>query len=282
MSLVPKVYMAKEKNVVSVQKTLFGFPVLGIIVSLVFFGVGYYLKSKGSQYDLSGGREVHLADYALYGKLSYISSAIVLLLSVSFNFWVSIRKKTDIFPDAKKSLSDLQDLAWREFEEYVWSLFSKLGYSIDSKNDPYEAGSDLKIRRDAKTSLVRCRKYYVRRVPFAMVKEFCEAVNAEPSIEKGYFITTGFFTREAQKFAVGKPVELIDGERLMNFVRIADSIDSVQEMSSIQNSPAQEGSLCTNCGVSIALRTAGCEASSLHLFRECFLSPECKGALRKE
>jgi len=282
MSLAPKLCMAKENDFVSVQKTVFAFPVLGIIISLFLFCGGYYLQRKGLQYSLSGGREVHLADFALFGKLSYISSAIVLLISACFNIWNSGRKKKDISPDAKKSLSDLEDMSWREFGEYVWDLFSKLGYSIDSKNDPLDAGADLKIRRDGKTFLVRCRKYYVRRVPFAMVNEFCEAVNAERPVEKGYFITTGFFTREAQKLAAGKPIELIDGERLMDFVRIADSIDSVQERLSIQDSSLQEGSLCAKCGASTVPRTAGCEVSSLHLFRECSLSPECKGSLRKE
>jgi len=274
--------MAKENDFVTVQKTVLAFPVSGIIISLFLFCVGYYLKSKGLHDDLSGGREVHLADYALYGKLCYISSGISLLISASINFWNSGRKKMDISPQAKKSLSDLQDMSWREFEEYVWSLFSKLGYSIDSKNDPLEAGADLKISRDDKTSLVRCRKYYVRKVPFAMLNEFCGAVDAEPSLEKGYFITTGFFTREAEKFAAGKPIELIDGKRLMDFVRIADSIDSVQERLSIHNSPLQEESLCTKCGASTVLRAPGCEVSSLRLFRECSLSPECKGGLRKE
>ena len=281
-SLAPRVCMAKENDFVSVQKTVFEFPGSGIIISLFLFGIGYYLKSKGLQYDLSGGREVHLADYALYGKLSYISSGIVLLISASFNFWNSGRKKMDISPQAKKSRSDLQDMSWQEFEEYVWSLFLKLGYSIDNKNYPLDAGSDLKIRRDGKTSLVRCRKYYVRRVPFAMVNEFCEAVNAEPSVEKGYFITTGFFTREAQKFAVGKPIELIDGERLMDFVRIADSIDSVQERLSIHNSPGIAAFNCPKCDDSMVHQAANSDISAGHQPWGCSTHPACKGTLREK
>ncbi len=236
MSLVPRVDMAKENEFVSVQKTVFAFPVPGIIISLFLFGVGYYLKSKGLQYDLSGGNEVHLADYALYGKFSYISSGILLLISASFYFWNSIRKRKEGFPGAKKSLSDLQELSWREFEEYIWTLFSKLGFSMNGNGDhePVDAGADLILKRDGRISIVRCRKYYIRRVPLSMVSEFYMVLRAEPFLEKGYFITTGSFSPEAKIFAAGKPIELIDGERLMDFVRIADSIDSVQERLSIQ------------------------------------------------
>jgi len=279
-----KVFMKKKNDLIAILKTIFEFPVLGVILSLFLFVLGYYSEWKGLSSRLSGGSAVHLAHYALYVKLSYISSAIFLLASATFFFWNSIRKKKEISPEAKKCLSDLQELSWREFEEYIWTLFSKLGFSVKGSggNEPVEAGADLKLKRDGRVSIVRCRKYYLRRVPLSMVSEFYMGLQAEPSLEKGYFITTGFFSHEAKKFAVGKPIELIDGERLMDFVRIADSIDSVRERSSIQNRPGWAGSNCPECGAAMVPRTTDGSVRAVHLFWECSLSPVCKCALRKE
>lgn len=36
---------------------------------------------------------------------------------------------------------------------------------------------------------------------------------------KGFFVTTNIFTLEAEKFAEGKPMDLIDGTRLVELVR---------------------------------------------------------------
>jgi restriction system protein len=276
--------MAKKNDVSAKRKTAFEFPVLGIILSLFVFVLGHYLERKGLPSDLSGGQAVYLADYVFYGECGYILSGILFLISTSFYLWNSIRKKNEIFPDAKKSLSDLQELSWREFEEYIWTLFSKLGFSMNGNgdNEPIDAGADLILKRDGRISVVRSRKYYIRRVPLAMVREFFMVLQTEPSLEKGYFITTGFFSPEARIFAAGKPIELIDGERLMDFVRIADSIDSVQERSFMHHSLLQAGSICPRCGASLAERTDECDNSSMHIFRECSMSTVCEGALRKE
>ena len=88
-----------------------------------------------------------------------------------------------------------------------------------------------------------------------MVLEFYEAIIREPALDKGYFITTGFFSREAKKFASDKQLELIDGVKLMAFVRIADSIDAAEEKPAIQNSPKMTGYTCPMCGAQMVLRT---------------------------
>jgi hypothetical protein len=75
---VPKLYMAKKTDVSSARKTVFEFPVRGIIISLFLFGLGYYLERKGLPSDLLGDRAVYLADYVFYGKFSYIFSGVLL------------------------------------------------------------------------------------------------------------------------------------------------------------------------------------------------------------
>ena len=115
-----------------------------------------------------------------------------------------------------------------------------------------------------------------------MVLEFYAAMLKCPSLEKGYFITTGSFSHAARKFASGKPLVLIDGERLMDFARIAESIDAAQERSSLQGSLKKMGYTCPACGAHMLLRTVESNSHSVAQFWGCSSYPACKGALRKE
>ena len=115
-----------------------------------------------------------------------------------------------------------------------------------------------------------------------MVLEFYSAMLKWPSLEKGYFITTGSFSEEARKFAVDKPLVLIDGEGLADFARIAESTDAAQEWSSAQNSPCKMGYTCPVCGAHMVLRTVEDNSHSVAQFWGCSLYPACRGTLRKE
>ena len=172
----------------------------------------------------------------LLGKFIYFYSGIIFLISAVALILKSNKKKRGALADERKSLSDLRELSWKDFKEYIMGLFEKLGYSLVDNRGLNDEGTDLKLKRDGRLSIVRCKKYYVRKVPLSMVLEFYNAMSREPDLEKGYFITTGFFSREARKFASDKQLELIDGVKFMDFVRIADSIDAAEEKSAMQNS----------------------------------------------
>jgi restriction system protein len=53
-----------------------------------------------------------------------------------------------------------------------------------------------------------------------MLRDFYGAMNANLNYEAGYFITTGIFTLDAKQFAEDKPIELIDGAKLMDYVNV--------------------------------------------------------------
>ena len=161
-------------------------------------------------------------------------------------------------------------------------LFEKLGYSLMDNRGLNEERTDLKLKRYGRLSIVRCKKYYVRKVPLSMVLEFYKAMSREPDLEKGYFITTGLFSREAKKFASGKQLELIDGVKFMDFVRIAGSIDAAEEKSAVENSLMRPGYACPMCGAQMVLRTVESNPHTVTHFWGCSAYPACKGALRNE
>ena len=274
--------IAIKRNFYRIMKTVFNFPFLGLIISLALLALGYYLKEKGAQTSMQGYAANSLSIYMLFGKFSCFYSGIIFMISAVALILVLIKKKREFLADERKSFSNLQELSWKDFKEYITGLFQKLGYSLADNRGLNNERTDLKLKRDGRLSIVRCKKYYVRKVTLSMVFEFYKAMSREPALEKGYFITTGFFSREAKKFASDKQLELIDGVKLMDFVRIADSIDAAEENSPIQNSLKRPGYTCPMCGAHMVLRTVESSPHTVANFWGCSAYPACKGALRNE
>lgn len=252
------------------MKTAFSFPFLGFIISFALLVLGHCLKENGAQANI----------YMLFGKFSYFYSGIFFLISIAALILKS-NKKMKSSSTTVKSLSGLRELSWKDFNDYITKLFEKLGYSLVDKRNLNEERTDMKLKRGGRLSIVRCKKYYVRKVPLSMLLEFYKAIIREPDLEKGYFITTGFFSREARKFASEKQLELIDGVKLMDFVRIADSINAAEEKSDIQNSPKRPGYACPMCGAHMVMRSVNSNTHATH-FWGCSAYPTCNGTLRSE
>ncbi len=106
-----------------------------------------------------------------------------------------------------------------------------------------------------------------------MVRDFYGAMNATLNFEAGYFITTGMFTLEAKHFADNKPIELIDGAKLMDYVDMAESRGAVPGKS-VGSTPSKVP-VCPKCGASMVLGTAkkGDKVSSQ--FWGCSTFPKC-------
>lgn len=270
--------MTRKSTVGRYTGTQFWFPVLGIILSLVFFALGHYLRVNDAHISGIQGDD---AGYTLFGKFSFFYAGVFSLISIASFIWSSTRQKKPLIIEERKSLSDLKALSWGEFREYVMGFFQELGYTLKSETDVQAEGADLKVQRDGRVLMVRCKKYYVKKVSLLMLNEFYDAMSKEPSLEKGYFITTGSFSHEARKFASDKPLVLIDGDKLMDFARIAKSIDAAKGWSSLQNN-SKLGYKCPRCGAHMLLRTVANNSHSVAQFWSCSAYPACKGALRKE
>ena len=69
------------------------FPVIGTMLALVFFVLGYSLRGNGTPTSIiQGDDEVFLLIYALFGKLSYFYSGIFFVISVVSFIWNSKRR----------------------------------------------------------------------------------------------------------------------------------------------------------------------------------------------
>ena len=110
-----------------------------------------------------------------------------------------------------------------EFEQYVADLFTKLGYRTNVVGGSYDKGIDVIAEKDGIKHYIQCKKYITSVVGVNEVRDFYGALADHLANGKGYFITTNKFTLEAEKFAEDKPIELIDGNKLIKYIRMVEN-----------------------------------------------------------
>jgi restriction system protein len=130
------------------------------------------------------------------------------------------------FKKGKQWLSDrdliqiLRRMKPWEFEDYIADLFRRMGYKTETTGGPYDRGVDVIAEKDGIKHYIQCKKYFRwHEVGVAEVREFYGAIADHLANGNGYFITTNKFTLEAKRFADDKPIELIDGFKLIKYIR---------------------------------------------------------------
>jgi|ERR1051326_4792177 restriction system protein len=121
-------------------------------------------------------------------------------------------------------LTYLQSLTSQEFERFCADFLRKLGMQIEVTGGKGDKGIDgegyLPIGPLVRTKVAFQCKRYTGAVTPQEVREFQGAIGSRA--EKGIFFTTGYFTdgaTEAARNPMSKPVELIDGDRLVELLQ---------------------------------------------------------------
>ena len=113
-----------------------------------------------------------------------------------------------------RSTHALRDMTWQEFELLVGEAFRAQGYQItETGGGGPDGGADLVLRNGAETWLVQCKRWKAYMVDVSVVRELY-GVMAARGATGGYVVTAGSFSNDAQAFAAGRNVRLIDGLKL--------------------------------------------------------------------
>lgn len=154
----------------------------------------------------------------------YLMVGGVLLLVLTFRILTDLldRKSKIKWFLGKKKIHDLQYLTPNQFENYIEELFRSLGYKTKTVGGRGDGGIDVEAEKDGIVHYIQCKKFITRQVPVGAVRDFYGAIADKIDGGKGYFITTNVFTLDAEKFAEGKPIELVDRFKLMEYVKLAN------------------------------------------------------------
>ena len=154
----------------------------------------------------------------LQSKASYIGTAVAtpFLLTAVLSFFKRRRKRRLL--DRQRNLESIRDLPWRQFEELAAEAFRRDRFTvIENAFDGADGGVDIRLRKGGKTYLVQCKNWRKQRVGVATVREMFGILAAE-SAGGVFIVCSGTFTAEAVRFAEGKPIKLVDGEKLMRMI----------------------------------------------------------------
>lgn len=133
--------------------------------------------------------------------------------------WLQQRQSPVPLPPEQHSLADLQAMSPAEFEAWVTRFFARRGYHAVNTPDVGDDGVDVLLTDpQGRRAVAQCKRYQGT-VGAEVVRELYGTVAAEDAF-LGYLVTTGRISDAARRWAQGKPLELIDGERL---VRLANA-----------------------------------------------------------
>lgn len=273
--------MARKSVLEEILENSFKYPIIGGIISLLAAIGGFYFSHQsapaGTAASITNGMNL------LFGKVLYWLAGIILIISaLGYTAQVINRKKKHAFFDQQDSLADLKALPWKEFEYFVGTFFEKMGYKVEVTGGLKDGGIDVIISKDNKLHFVQCKKYREKQVTLSMVRDFYGAMAAKRNREKGFFVTTGPATLDAQKFAEENSIELIDGPKLLEYMKMS-KLGTVQK-TAIHATPPETAktNVCPACGAPMVVRVAKKGAHANEPFWGCTNYPKCKAIVKYE
>ena len=128
-------------------------------------------------------------------------------------------KKRASLVDSQTSLESLRAVSWKDFELLVVEAYRRQGYQVDyNLGKGADGGVDLVLRKAGRTSFVQCKQWRAFSVGAPVIREQFGIMISEKA-DESIVVTSGKFTSEAVRFAQGKPIQLVDGPRLLELVK---------------------------------------------------------------
>ena len=119
------------------------------------------------------------------------------------------------------SLEQMYKLTPSEFEEYVAQrVFARRGYTVINTPDVKDGGVDILVEdRFGKQAVVQCKRY--RGVVGEAIIRDLYGTMIHFGATHAYLFATGAISSVAYQWVKGKPITLVDGEKLVEIARAA-------------------------------------------------------------
>lgn len=180
--------------------------------------------------------------------------------------------------DRQSGLDSIRAMTWQEFELLVGEAYRRQGYNVEETGTTGgDGGIDLALRGNGETVLVQCKQWRTHRVGVKPVRELYGVLMSEQA-DRAVLVACGTFTKEAQLFAQGKPIQLVASEELVDMVNSARRSHAKSAVQSATPSPVSKSSskICPQCGAPMLLRTAKRGVNAGAQFWGCANFPNCR------
>lgn len=188
--------------------------VAGIVAYLgVRYGIGWWFSHHGGM--LSQG--IAQQSTAMFGPLAWMLLGICWLAALFSYLGARSRRR---FLETRTSLESLAAGGWRQFELLVGEAFRRQGYSVEETGlGGADGGIDLILRKDGRRTLVQCKQWKRKQVGVSVVREMFGLL-AHHQAHSVKIVCIGTYTKDAERFAQCKPIELIGGEQVLDMTRV--------------------------------------------------------------
>lgn len=212
---------------------------------------------------------------------------LICLAGAAVSAWRRRERRTLVVNVTKSCAADMLDnMNWREFEMLIGEGFRLQGYSVlENFEGGPDGGIDLTLRKDGEKFLVQCKQWRAFKVGVTVVRELY-GVMAAQGATGGYVVTSGQFSAEAEAFAKGRNLHLIDGPKLQQLLRQARSAAAIHPTAKPPVAPIVKGTSqsaqahavsCPKCSLPMVRRTAKKGANAGQEFWGCLDYPRCRG-----
>jgi restriction system protein len=172
----------------------------------------------------------------------------------------------------------IESTSWQDFELLIGEVYRRKGYQVEiSSGFGADAGIDLHLRRNGNVVLVQCKHWKAYKVSVKEIREFYGVIKAE-NANRGIFVNTGVYTRDALSFAQGKEIELLDGDDVDTMIQAVSRphenlCDSSQWLDDFIAAAVITEPLCPRCDAPMILRSS----KNGPQFWGCYTFPSCRG-----
>ncbi len=288
-------------------------------VGVLLAGVSYWwlhgLVAAGPAIGIQAGNQAGRLDVAraMYQPFLMVGQYILpalCLVGAAASAWKR-RQREALLRDAAaaQDASALDGMSWRDFERLVGEAFRQRGFSVlESGGGGADGGVDLVLKKGSEKFLVQCKQWKAYKVGVEVVRELY-GVMASRGAAGGFVVTSGRFTSDAQAFAAGTNLQLLDGRQLRTMIedvqrsrtvagRGAPAPSSAQAPAALSTATAPSAAAstpvasspevralevrtdepsCPVCGSGMVRRTARKGATAGASFLGCSRYPGCRG-----
>lgn len=209
--------------------------------------------------------------------------AIIFLIPAPFAFLRSFSIKQRY--QATSTKDDLNGLNWIQFEGLLGEFYRQQGYQVKQNfSQQPDGGVDIELTKFGKVSLVQCKHWKARKVGVKVIREMY-GILLDRKADKMIIATSGEFTLEAQRFAQGKGLELINGSQLISMLAQAKNpaIETTepieQQLLNSETTTPSTSLICPRCNSELILRTAKRGTNAGMQFYGCSGFPRCRYTL---
>lgn len=147
----------------------------------------------------------------------------IIIIKLLFSYLKNFldKRRLEKWMKENQQLESLRKLSPKDFEKLTTLIFKKMNYKTKMIGGAGDMGIDVIIEKDDVKGFIQCKN--MERVNPGHVREFWGSISDKiDNKSKSYFVTSGFFSQESIDFIKDKPIELIDGQKLIKYLHLAE------------------------------------------------------------